>query len=75
MSIVALSKSATAMGGIDILVNNAGIGSTGDVSVGDDEEWHRVLDINVVGTGRVSAAALLTYANQERRHCKCGVRS
>ena len=53
-----IKQSATAMGGIDILVNNAGIGSTGDVSVGDDEEWHRVLDINVVGTGRVSAAAL-----------------
>lgn len=53
-----VKQSATTMGGIDIVVNNAGIGSTGDVSAGDDEEWHRVLDINVVGTGRVSAAAL-----------------
>ncbi len=53
-----VEESAAIMGGIDILVNNAGIGATGDVSEGDDEEWHRVLDINVVGTARVSAAAL-----------------
>ncbi len=43
---------------LDILVNNAGIGAQGDVSAGTDEEWHRVLDVNVVGTARVSAAAL-----------------
>jgi NAD(P)-dependent dehydrogenase (short-subunit alcohol dehydrogenase family) len=45
-------------GGIDILVNNAGIGAIGDVAANSDEEWHRVYDVNVVGTARVSRAAL-----------------
>jgi NAD(P)-dependent dehydrogenase (short-subunit alcohol dehydrogenase family) len=45
-------------GGIDVLVNNAGIGAAGDVTANDDAEWHRVLNINVVGIARVSRAAL-----------------
>ena len=45
------------LGGLDILVNNAGIGAQGTVEDAPDEEWHRVLDVNVVGTARVSRAA------------------
>lgn len=45
-------------GGLDIVINNAGIGATGDVSANDDDEWHRVLDVNVVGMARVTRAAL-----------------
>ena len=45
-------------GRIDIVVNNAGIGAQGDVAANDDDEWHRVWDINVVGMVRVSRAAL-----------------
>jgi 2-keto-3-deoxy-L-fuconate dehydrogenase len=45
-------------GGLDVLVNNAGIGATGDVAANTDEEWHHVLDVNVVGTARVSGEAL-----------------
>jgi 2-keto-3-deoxy-L-fuconate dehydrogenase len=44
-------------GGLDILVNNAGIGAQGGVEDAKDEEWHLVLDVNVVGTARVSRAA------------------
>jgi NAD(P)-dependent dehydrogenase (short-subunit alcohol dehydrogenase family) len=44
--------------GIDIVINNAGVGATGTVADNDDAEWARVLDINVVGMARVSAAAL-----------------
>jgi NAD(P)-dependent dehydrogenase (short-subunit alcohol dehydrogenase family) len=40
------------------VVNNAGIGAQGSVSVNDDDEWHRVFDINVVGMARISRAAL-----------------
>ncbi|MCU1422396.1 MAG: family oxidoreductase [Microbacteriaceae bacterium] len=43
---------------LDILVNNAGIGVVGTVEDATDEEWARVLNINVVGISRVSAAAL-----------------
>ncbi|MDQ0680985.1 NAD(P)-dependent dehydrogenase (short-subunit alcohol dehydrogenase family) [Arthrobacter pascens] len=43
---------------LDIVVNNAGIGAIGDVAANDDDEWARVLDINVVGVARVTRAAL-----------------
>ena len=45
-------------GGIDILVNNAGISSVGTVEESTDEDWARVLNINVTGIARVSAAAI-----------------
>jgi NAD(P)-dependent dehydrogenase (short-subunit alcohol dehydrogenase family) len=53
----AVRSAAAVLGGIDILANNAGIGAQGTVEEGTDEEWHRVLDVNVVGTARVSRAA------------------
>ncbi|GIJ44386.1 short-chain dehydrogenase [Virgisporangium aliadipatigenens] len=46
------------LGRIDILCNNAGIGAAGDVTANDDAEWHRVLDVNVVGIARTTTAAL-----------------
>jgi 2-keto-3-deoxy-L-fuconate dehydrogenase len=45
-------------GSLDIVINNAGIGAAGDVSANGDDEWHRVLDVNVVGIARVTRAAL-----------------
>src|SRR6476661_8181442 len=53
----AVERAAALLGGIDLLVNNAGIGAQGSVVDSDDDEWHRVLDVNVVGTARVSRAA------------------
>ncbi|MCX2748732.1 SDR family NAD(P)-dependent oxidoreductase [Arthrobacter sp. MI7-26] len=54
----AVAAVARQFGGIDILINNAGIGAVGDVSANGDEEWHRVLDVNVVGIARLTRAAL-----------------
>ena len=45
-------------GRLDIIVNNAGIGAQGTIESNDDDEWHRVFDINVVGMARVTRAAL-----------------
>lgn len=53
-------------GGLDVLVNNAGIGAQGDVTANDDAEWHRVLDLNVVGIARVSRAAMDLLRRSER---------
>ena len=54
----AVAEAVSALGRLDVVINNAGIGATGDVTANDDAEWSRVLDVNVVGTARVSAAAL-----------------
>ena len=43
---------------IDILVNNAGVGAIGTVEDAKEDEWQRVLNINVIGTSRVSSAAM-----------------
>ena len=43
---------------IDVLVNNAGVGAIGTVTEATEEEWVRVLNINVIGMGRVSAGAM-----------------
>jgi 2-keto-3-deoxy-L-fuconate dehydrogenase len=43
---------------IDIVANNAGIGAVGTVADATDDEWARVMNINVAGIGRVSSAAL-----------------
>jgi len=54
----AVAAVAERFGRIDIVVNNAGIGATGDIAAGDDDEWARVLSVNVTGIARVTAAAL-----------------
>ncbi|MFT2817549.1 SDR family NAD(P)-dependent oxidoreductase [Leifsonia sp. A12D58] len=45
-------------GRIDIVINNAGIGAQGSIADNDDDEWARVLNINVTGIARVTTAAL-----------------
>ena len=54
----AVEEAARRLGGLDVVVNNAGVGAAGTVADNDDEEWHRVFDVNVVGMVRVARAAL-----------------
>ncbi|MGW3938232.1 SDR family NAD(P)-dependent oxidoreductase [Streptomyces phaeochromogenes] len=54
----AVAAAVAELGGLDVLINNAGIGAQGTVEDNDDEVWHRVLDVNVVGMVRTARAAL-----------------
>ncbi|MFJ4036952.1 SDR family NAD(P)-dependent oxidoreductase [Microbacterium sp. NPDC090007] len=54
----ALARVHELFGGLDVLVNNAGVSAIGTVSANDDDQWLRVLDVNVVGVARVTRAAL-----------------
>jgi 2-keto-3-deoxy-L-fuconate dehydrogenase len=43
---------------IDIVANNAGISAVGSVEEATDEQWAKVMNVNVVGMSRISAAAM-----------------
>ncbi len=45
-------------GRLDVLINNAGIGAAGTVLDNPDDEWARVLNVNVIGLVRVTRAAM-----------------
>jgi NAD(P)-dependent dehydrogenase (short-subunit alcohol dehydrogenase family) len=54
----AVAAAAQALGSIDVCVNNAGIGAIGTIETNDDDEWRRVIDVNVLGLVRTTRAAL-----------------
>ncbi|MET8830670.1 SDR family oxidoreductase [Streptomyces sp. NPDC004610] len=54
----AVAAAVADLGGLDILVSNAGIGAQGTVEDNDDAEWHRVMDVNVLGMVRAARACL-----------------
>lgn len=54
----AVEQTVGEFGALDVLVNVAGIGATGTVEDNSDDEWRRVLDVNVLGMVRTSRAAL-----------------
>ncbi|MEU4612963.1 SDR family NAD(P)-dependent oxidoreductase [Streptomyces umbrinus] len=54
----AVAAAVADLGGLDVVINNAGIGAQGTVEDNDEEVWHRVLDVNVVGMVRTARAAL-----------------
>ncbi|GAB7006960.1 SDR family oxidoreductase [Nocardioides sp. AN3] len=56
--VAAVAAVVSEYGAVDIVVNNAGIGAIGSVDVTHEAEWRQVLDVNVIGTARVTAEAL-----------------
>jgi 3-oxoacyl-[acyl-carrier protein] reductase len=51
-------RAGAELGGVDVLVNNAGLGGTAPLVEMTDEQWHKVLDITLTGTFRMTRAAL-----------------
>lgn len=54
----ALARAAQALGGIDILVNNAGIVAATRIGDLAEDEFRRMIDVNLTGTYNVTHAAL-----------------
>ncbi|MEV0495123.1 SDR family NAD(P)-dependent oxidoreductase [Streptomyces atratus] len=54
----AVDRAAAELGSLHTVVSNAGIGSIGTVEDNADDEWTRVLDVNVLGMVRTARHAL-----------------
>ena len=54
----AVAEVVERLGRLDIIVNNAAISSIGTVVDNSDEDWARVLSVNVTGIARMSRAAM-----------------
>ncbi len=51
-------RATDAMGAVDVLINNAGLGGTAALVDMSDEQWHKVLDVTLNGTFRMTRAGL-----------------
>ncbi|MBS0608968.1 MAG: SDR family oxidoreductase, partial [Proteobacteria bacterium] len=55
-ALIAFAEQKT--GGIDVLINNAGLGTSRRLIDMPDDEWHKVIDVTLTGTFRMTRAAL-----------------
>ncbi len=53
-----IDAAETQLGGVDVLINNAGLGGSKRVVEMSDDEWHKVLDVTLTGTFRMTRAML-----------------
>ena len=63
----AIAAAVAALGGIDVLVNNAGIVAATRVWDLPEEEFRRMIEVNLTGTYNVTHAALPELLKSERR--------
>jgi len=54
----AVAAAVQRLGGLDVLINNAGLGTPQAAGAVPDADAHAVLDVNLMGVWRVTAAAL-----------------
>jgi 3-oxoacyl-[acyl-carrier protein] reductase len=60
------AEAAQRLGTIDVIINNAGLGTSCRLVDMADDEWHRVLDVTLTGTFRMTRAALRAMQPQGR---------
>ncbi len=53
-----VTAAVSELGHVDVLVNNAGLGGYARMADMTDEQWHRVLDVTLYGTMRMTRAVL-----------------
>ncbi len=53
-----LATAKEKLGRLDVLINNAGLGTSCRVMDMPDDEWHKVIDVTLTGTFRMTRAAL-----------------
>lgn len=46
------------LGGVDVLINNAGLGTQCSLMDMPDEDWHKVIDVTLTGTMRMTRAMM-----------------
>jgi NAD(P)-dependent dehydrogenase (short-subunit alcohol dehydrogenase family) len=63
----ALAHAAQVLGGVDILVNNAGIVAATRIWNLEEDEFRRMIDVNLTGTYNVTHAALPALLESTRR--------
>lgn len=63
----AIKRAQDALGGIDVLVNNAGIVAATRIWDLPEEEFRRMIDVNLTGTYNVTHAALPALLESDRR--------
>jgi NADP-dependent 3-hydroxy acid dehydrogenase YdfG len=54
----AVRVTAGQFGGVDVLVNNAGVGWIGPIVGADVSQWHRTVEVNLLGVLNMTHAAL-----------------
>lgn len=54
------------MGGVDVVINNAGLGTSKTIIEMGDDEWHKVIDVTLTGTFRMTRAAMLAMRPRGR---------
>src|SRR6476620_3631136 len=64
----ALAHVRETWGGLDLLVNNAGVAAGGRIDVATMDEWHWIVDINLLGVVRGCRTFTPVFKEQRRGH-------
>jgi NAD(P)-dependent dehydrogenase (short-subunit alcohol dehydrogenase family) len=60
----AMGEAAREMGGLDVVVNNAGVGRLAPLTSYSDDQWQRIVDVNLTGVFHGTQAAVRLMAER-----------